>query len=162
MLQTFFQGIVLTSILGSIPALLLVLVKCVHWFNPMVYCVGNQVSQECEISCDLAVIEKMSKAERMSYVDTILALFAEQKHKDYALTMGMAGSKTLLKKRFYMMKNRITVSKKMQRWSVSVEELLASAEMEIITEAFGETLQLYRQDVYAVNQLTEKKMGAYK
>ena len=96
---------------------LVVLVKCVHWFNPLVYVIGRQINQACEISCDLSVTESMTKEQKMSYVDTILALFADRKQKDYALTMGMTGSKELLKKRFLKMKNRVHMTEKMRKVS---------------------------------------------
>lgn len=94
-----------------------ILVKCIHWFNPAIYIMSAQINQSCEISCDLSVTEGMTKAQKMSYVDTILALFADQKHREYALTMGMTGSKELLKKRFLKMKNRIDISEKMRKLS---------------------------------------------
>lgn len=94
-----------------------VLVKCIHWFNPFVHMVGEQINQACEISCDLSVTEFMTREQKMSYVDTILALFAEQRNRDYALTMGMTGSKELLKKRFLRMRNRIDINEKMRKVS---------------------------------------------
>lgn len=103
---------------------LVVLAKCIHWYNPAIYLISAYVNQECEISCDITATEGMSNAQRMSYVDTILALFANRKHADYALTMGMASSKALLKKRFMKMKNRIEVSHTALRWSKAVAAIL--------------------------------------
>jgi len=108
----------------------LVLVKCIHWFNPVMFLISDKVNQSCEISCDLSVTESMSKEQKLSYVDTILALFTDRKHRDYALTMGMTGSKNLLKKRFLKMKNRIHISEKMRRVSgVAATVMLVSVMM---------------------------------
>lgn len=101
-----------------------VLVKCIHWFNPVVYLINKEVNQSCEISCDLSVTERMNSEQKMSYVETILALFTDQRHRDYALTMGMTGSKKLLKKRFLKMKNRIVVTEKMRKISGMVATVM--------------------------------------
>ena len=93
-------------------------VKCIHWFNPMIYILQNQINLECEISCDLAVTKNMNKAETISYVNTILALLADGQSKPIPLTTGMTGSKKNLKRRFMMMKNPKTVSKWMSVFSV--------------------------------------------
>lgn len=100
------------------------LVKCLHWFNPMVYFVSEQVNQACEISCDLSVTKHMDKKQKMSYVETILTLVAEHRPKEYALTMGMSGNKKLLKKRFLSMKKYNNVGKRMSVFSYVLATLL--------------------------------------
>ncbi len=40
-----------------------VLVKCIHWFSPVVYIAEAKAGLWCEISCDLAVVERMNKEE---------------------------------------------------------------------------------------------------
>ncbi len=49
-------------------------VKCFCWYNPAVYLISRQINIDCEISCDLAVVEKMNDTEKKSYIETILAL----------------------------------------------------------------------------------------
>lgn len=83
-----------------------VIVKCVHWFNPVMYYVARQINTECEISCDLSATAKMSDDEERSYVETILSMLSVRKTKGIPLTTGMAGSKRIIKRRLEMMKNK--------------------------------------------------------
>ncbi len=101
-------------------------VKCVHWFNPMIYVVQHQINLECEISCDWAVTKHMNETETRSYADTILTLLAAGRSKTIPLTTGMTGSKKNLKRRFIMMKNKKTVSKLTSFVSVLLTVVLLS------------------------------------
>ena len=87
------------------------LVKCLHWFNPVVWYVAKQINTECEISCDMAVTFAMNKEEEMSYIDTVLSLLPTGKTKQIPLTTQMASSKRVLKRRFEMIRNKRRTSK---------------------------------------------------
>lgn len=86
-------------------------VKCVHWFNPVIWYVTRQIATECEISCDIAATKNMSDSEEMSYINTILSLLPMGKSKQLPLTTQMASSKKILKRRFIMIKNKKTTSR---------------------------------------------------
>ena len=45
-----------------------------HWFNPFAYLLCANLSEACEISCDMAVTKKMSNEEQKTYIKTILEL----------------------------------------------------------------------------------------
>ncbi|MBQ7036041.1 MAG: M56 family metallopeptidase [Clostridia bacterium] len=49
-------------------------VNAVHWFNPLAYLLCANVSEACEISCDMAVTKNMSDTEQKIYMKTILDL----------------------------------------------------------------------------------------
>lgn len=49
-------------------------VNAVHWFNPLVYLLCANVSEACEVSCDMAVTKNMSDTEQKIYMKTILDL----------------------------------------------------------------------------------------
>ncbi len=49
-------------------------VSAVHWFNPLVYLLCHNLSEICEISCDMAVTKTMSEVEQTMYMKTILDL----------------------------------------------------------------------------------------
>lgn len=87
------------------------IVTCVHWFNPVIYYINNQVNTECEISCDSAVVKEMSAEQKLGYIETILALLAAGNSKTASLTTGMTGDKKTLKRRFAMIKQRKRVKK---------------------------------------------------
>ena len=87
------------------------LVKCLHWFNPVIWYVTKQISIECEISCDMLVVQGMNKDEEVSYINTILALLPKGGPKHIPLTTQMASSKKILRRRFMMIKNKRATSK---------------------------------------------------
>lgn len=102
------------------------LVKCIHWFNPMVWYVSKQIASECEISCDMSVTKNMTDSEEMSYVSTILSLLPTGKSKQLPLTTQMASSKKFLKRRFIMIKNKKTTSRFMSVLSAVIAVIMLS------------------------------------
>lgn len=88
------------------------LVKCIHWFNPIIYYVGKQVNIECEISCDAEVVKDMSDEQQTRYIDTIITLLASGNKKYATITTGMVSDKKTLQRRFTMIKNNMKISKK--------------------------------------------------
>lgn len=94
------------------------IVKSIHFFNPAVYFVCRQLDEECEISCDAAVVKNMTRENEMSYVNTIIALLTENTSKCVPLTTGMAGNKETLRKRFLLIKNKKNTSKKIVFFSI--------------------------------------------
>ena len=55
-----------------------VLVNAVHWFNPLCYLACANLSEACEVSCDMAVTKNMSAEEQKLYMQTILNLATER------------------------------------------------------------------------------------
>ena len=55
-----------------------VLVNAVHWFNPLCYLACANLSESCEVSCDMSVTKNMSEEEQKLYMQTILNLAAER------------------------------------------------------------------------------------
>lgn len=102
------------------------LVKCIHWFNPMVWYVSKQIASECEISCDMAVTKNMTNSEEMSYISTILSLLPTGKSIGLPLTTQMASSKNFLKRRFVMIKNKKTTSRFMSVISAVIAAIMLS------------------------------------
>lgn len=88
-----------------------VFVKCVHWFNPMIWIAARRIEEECEISCDMAVTLSMSREEEMSYINTLLSLLPKGKTKQIPLTTQMASSKKMLKRRFIIIKTKKATSR---------------------------------------------------
>ena len=101
-------------------------VKCVHWFNPISWYVSRQIATECEISCDMAVTKSMTDSEKISYVGTILSLLPTGKSKQLPLTTQMASSKKILKRRFFMIRNKKTTSRFMSVISAVIAVVMLS------------------------------------
>jgi len=51
-----------------------IFVNAVHWFNPIAYILTANISEACEVSCDMEVTKDMSEAEQKLYMATILDL----------------------------------------------------------------------------------------
>lgn len=49
-------------------------VNAVHWFNPLSYLISSNLSEACEISCDMEVTKNMNDEEQKLYMKTILEL----------------------------------------------------------------------------------------
>ncbi len=87
-------------------------VKCVHWFNPIVYAMAKKIHLDCESSCDMAVVKNMTQAETKGYMETILALLTAEKTREISFTTGMSGEKKTLMNRFQAIKKKVNVSRK--------------------------------------------------
>ncbi len=104
-----------------------VLVQCLHWFNPMVWVVGRQISIECEISCDMAVTRDMDRDEKNRYIDTLLSLLPMGTAKQIPFTTQMASGQKLLKRRFMMMKMKKSTSRLISALSAAAAIVILSA-----------------------------------
>ena len=49
-------------------------VNSVHWFNPLSYLLSANLSEACEVSCDMEVTKNMNDEEQKLYMKTILEL----------------------------------------------------------------------------------------
>lgn len=77
-------------------------VKCVHWFNPVLYWVSNAVDEECELYCDRAVTLNMAEEAKKEYMNVILKLISST--PKFAATTSMASSKQNIIRRFSVIK----------------------------------------------------------
>ncbi len=51
---------------------LAVLILSAHWFNPLSYLIRRETGRACELSCDETLLRGMSRAEKLSYGNTLL------------------------------------------------------------------------------------------
>ena len=58
---------------------LALLALCLHWFNPLVWIAFFLASRDMEMSCDEAVLRKLSDAERNDYMESLLQLATGKK-----------------------------------------------------------------------------------
>ncbi len=101
-------------------------VRCIHWFNPVVYLAVREINEACEISCDLAVTARMNPAQQAGYMNTILALLSQNKVKTIPLTTAMACGKKQIERRFTMIRNRKRIKKTAIVLSVALAVILCS------------------------------------
>lgn len=124
-----------------------VLIKSIHWFNPFVYVIDRQIEQECEISCDITATGHMSGEEKKAYADTILMFLMGQKKREFSLSMGMAGTKGLLKKRFLRMKTAEPISRGTRVMSGCVTAALVMVSLVVSGNLMNQTFP-YSGDKY--------------
>ncbi len=92
--------------------LLLVALRCVYWFNPIVWLAFPQIQTDMETLCDVSVTERLEKTERLRYINTMVELSCRPKG-GYILGMGMHNGRRALEKRvkgmFMKRKTKISV-----------------------------------------------------
>lgn len=91
--------------------LLMELVCCLHWFNPVVYVLERHLDVICELSCDEAVVRGYGKAERALYARIVTEGMRESNRKT-GLRNEFAGSKSKAVERT----EKIMIEKKVKAW----------------------------------------------
>ena len=71
---------------------------CLHWFNPLVHLMSQEITKACEFSCDEAVLAKMGSGNAQDYGRTLLdAMAAVGKYRENLGTVTLSENKQLLK-----------------------------------------------------------------
>lgn len=71
-------------------ALLLLLLTCVYWFNPIVWLMKRELMKDMETACDSAVTARLNGTERREYAMTLLALFSQPCRANSVLGMALS------------------------------------------------------------------------
>ncbi len=48
------------------------LLLCLHWFNPLLHCIGRQIDSDCELSCDEQILAQLTDTGRKLYGNVLL------------------------------------------------------------------------------------------
>ena len=73
---------------------------CLHWFNPLVHLMGQEITKACEFSCDEAVLIEMGSNHAQDYGETLLDAMAEVgKYRENFGAVTLGANKRLLKER---------------------------------------------------------------
>lgn len=100
---------------------------CLHWFNPLVYLMGRELGQACELSCDEAVIRSLDQQNRRSYGDTLLhAVRSGGKYRESFTSVLLGESAELLRERLDAIMKYKKMSKKGCCGALLVSAALAS------------------------------------
>lgn len=96
---------------------------CLHWFNPLVWRMGREVSRACELSCDEAVIASLDGPGRRAYGETLLCAMESGGHYQNSLaSITLNESVELLKERL----DAIMRFKKGSIWTALLSLLLTA------------------------------------
>ncbi len=79
-------------------SLLLMVLRCVHWFNPVVWLAFRYIQADMETACDAAVTARMTGDERTRYIHVMIDMGSEATPL-YALGMGVSQGRKALEKR---------------------------------------------------------------
>jgi beta-lactamase regulating signal transducer with metallopeptidase domain/protocatechuate 3,4-dioxygenase beta subunit len=83
------------------------LVRCVHWFNPLVWWAIRRMREDRELACDAAVLARVEDSMRQAYGATLLKLSIEPGiWRPSSVGVGILENGALLKKRLQALKNR--------------------------------------------------------
>lgn len=80
--------------------LLLLVARCLHWFNPLVHLIARFAQEDIEAACDDAVVRGHDGAYRRAYGETILRSAIAQAQKRKALVSCFGDDKKTLMRRF--------------------------------------------------------------
>ncbi|MGL4108730.1 M56 family metallopeptidase [Clostridium sp. LP20] len=81
---------------------LIMLLQCVHWFNPILWLAFNKSKSDCENACDAFVLKRLSTEKIKPYAETIIKLASIIKtSKSTNLNLGIINKKDI-KRRIFM------------------------------------------------------------
>ena len=72
--------------------LLLRLLTCVYWFNPIVWLMKRELMKDMETACDSADTARLNGTERREYAMTLLALFSQPCRANSVLGMALSSA----------------------------------------------------------------------
>lgn len=98
------------------------LVKCIHWFNPLVHYLVRQMNEACEISCDAEAVMRMNGEQKREYMQTILDISQMEMNFKGSLSAGLSSGGRCLKRRF-------AIIGKVEKSSLSIRILGIAAAM---------------------------------
>lgn len=99
---------------------ILVVLQCIHWFNPLVWYLFKHVRNDMEMACDERVLSILKEKEHNKYGITMLTVL-EKVNQNKRLTVGlnMTDDKKTIKKRVELIKNSKYFTKKKRIFAVT-------------------------------------------
>lgn len=99
---------------------ILVVLQCVHWFNPLVWYLFKHARNDMEMACDERVLSILNEKEHNKYGITMLTVL-EKVNQNKRLTVGlnMTDDKKTIKKRVELIKNSKYFTKKKKIFAVT-------------------------------------------
>lgn len=85
---------------------LLVLLQCIHWFNPFIWFFFKKIREDMELATDEMVVSKLNEDEYKNYARTIITIIERISIVPKNIgVLAMADDKKILRKRIEMIKN---------------------------------------------------------
>ncbi|MCL1788432.1 MAG: M56 family metallopeptidase [Defluviitaleaceae bacterium] len=81
------------------------LASAMHWFNPLVYRMAQEIKTLCEMSCDAQVVSGTNMDKRQRYSEAMIGVVRYQSRLKTALSTNFDGGKKDMKKRISSIMN---------------------------------------------------------
>lgn len=130
----------------------LLLVRTLHWFNPLVHTVHRELHTWSELTCDQEVVQDMSHAERKRYGGTILNVMAGSKGLPEQFCASLSGDGKQLKRRLTHMLNVKKLNKQTLFLSVTAALLIAGIGTSTAALASKMTPQVVADSEYVASE----------
>ena len=99
---------------------ILVVLQCVHWFNPLVWYLFKHVRNDMEMACDERVLYNLKEKDHNKYGITMLTVLEKVNHnKRLTVGLNMTDDKKTIKKRVELIKNSKYFTKKKRIFAVT-------------------------------------------
>ncbi len=131
--------------------LIMELVSCLHWFNPLVYLLQDEISSVCETACDECLTSDINEKAGLSYARVLIESTNQVKEK-------MAVGNTFTDE-FENTKER--VYKIMERKNVKAWEKIIAAGIFTVLLFVDSLTALAYPNVYHVQETTDELAGFY-
>lgn len=77
-----------------------------HWFNPFVYRMAQEIALQCELSCDEEVIKHSDTNNRQQYVEAIIGVMKKHSRRQSVFSTSFSDSRMNMKRVLSIMDNR--------------------------------------------------------
>ncbi|MBV4425148.1 M56 family metallopeptidase [Clostridium tyrobutyricum] len=116
--------------------IILLVVTIIHWFNPLAYILCRLINNNCELSCDEAILKKSDIKERKLYALTLINSLRLNKNNAFQnnLTMGFNSKKNILRGR---LENMLNLKKRKKGVTIGALAVILTISSVISVNAFA-------------------------
>ncbi len=116
--------------------IILLVVTIMHWFNPLIYIAARLINNNCELSCDEAILKESNIKERKLYALTLINSLRLNKKNTFHnnLTMGFNNKKNVLKGR---LENMLNLKKRKKGVTISALAVILTVSSVVSVNAFA-------------------------
>lgn len=128
---------------------------CLHWFNPVVYILGREISRACELSCDEALIKELDQNEKYAYGNTLIeAMKTDGEYEGALASVTLNKSIELLKERLDAIMNYKKKSRVVLSLTLAMTAAICLGAASVGSYALPKQTNYYKADVIESNGVT--------
>jgi beta-lactamase regulating signal transducer with metallopeptidase domain len=126
--------------------IIVLVVKTMHWFNPLIYVMSKFIDSDCEMACDESLLKNSSIEERKLYAITVIdSLRFNKKHAfENNIITGFNNNKNILKRRF---ENMLNLKPKKTGMIIGVLSALIISSSLVSINVFAESSKTYEKPI---------------